>query len=166
MLLIALPLAILATQTRAVWLSFAGCIPALIFVSSSKRVRRACLCLILAGGVGPGAALSFEDANTSLLTRLEERSPVEFRVVMYRAGLQMFLEKPLAGLGSGELQPELAKRINDFHQTPSSFTTPIWKSPFSTAWSDCSSIYGSPPTCSGWAEGGALRCLNRRCVSG
>ena len=65
LLLIALPLAILATQTRAVWLSFAGCIPALLFVSSSKRVRRACLCLVLAGGVGLVTALSFEDTNNS-----------------------------------------------------------------------------------------------------
>ena len=39
LLLVALPLAILATQTRGVWLSFAGCILVLIFISSSKRVQ-------------------------------------------------------------------------------------------------------------------------------
>src|SRR5206468_235792 len=50
LLVIALPLAILATQTRAVWLSFAGCLALLVFLSSSKRVRRTCLLLILAGG--------------------------------------------------------------------------------------------------------------------
>lgn len=116
LLLIALPLAILATQTRAVWLAFAGCIPALLFFSSSKRVRRACLCLILAGGVCLLTALSFQDTNTSFFARLEERSPVEFRVVMYQTGLEMFLEKPLAGWGLGDLQPELAKRVPDFHQ--------------------------------------------------
>src|SRR5579862_3284290 len=87
LLAIALPLAILATQTRAVWLSFAGCIPAMVFLSSSKRVRRACLCLILAGGVGVLTALSFEDTSTSIFARLEERSPVEFRVVMYQTGI-------------------------------------------------------------------------------
>ena len=117
MLLISLPLAILATQTRAVWLSFAGCIPAMMFLSSSKRVRRACLCLILAGGAGLLTALSFEDTNTSFFNRLEERSPVEFRVVMYQTGLEMFLEKPLTGWGLGDLQPELAKRVHDFHQS-------------------------------------------------
>ena len=63
------------------------------------------------------AALSFEDTNTSLLARLEERSPVEFRVVMYQTGLQMFLEKPLAGWGTSDLQAELAKRIHEFHQS-------------------------------------------------
>jgi O-antigen ligase len=113
---IALPLAILATQTRAVWLSFAGCIPALIFFSPSKRVRRACLCLILAGGVGLLIALSFQDTSNSSFARLEERSPVEFRVVMYQTGVEMFLEKPLTGWGLGDLQPELAKRVHDFHQ--------------------------------------------------
>jgi O-antigen ligase len=116
LLAIALPLAILATQTRAVWLSFAGCIPALVFFSPSKRVRRACLGLILAGGVGLLTALSFEDTNNSSFARLEERSPVEFRVVMYQTGLEMFLEKPLIGWGLGDLQPELAKRVHDFHQ--------------------------------------------------
>lgn len=117
LLLMALPLAILATQTRAVWLSFAACVPALFFVSSSKRVRRACLFLILAGAVGLVGVLSFDDANTSFFSRLEERSPVEFRVVMYQTGLEMFLEKPLTGWGLSELQPELAKRVHDFHQS-------------------------------------------------
>lgn len=116
MLLVALPLAILATQTRAVWLSFAGSILVLLLVSSSLRVRKACLCMVLAGGVGLLTALSFDDGKTSFYDRLEERSPVEFRVVMYRTGLEMFLEKPLLGWGADELQPELAKRINDFHQ--------------------------------------------------
>ena len=50
--LVALPLAIVATKTRAVWLSFALSILALLFFSSSRRLRRACLCFALAGGVG------------------------------------------------------------------------------------------------------------------
>ena len=116
LLLAALPLAILATETRAVWLSFAGCIVGVLFLSSSPRVRRGCLCLILAGGVGLLTVLSFEDTSTSFFTRLEERSPVEFRVAMYRTGLEMFLEKPLTGWGASDLQPELAKRVHDFHQ--------------------------------------------------
>jgi O-antigen ligase len=88
----------------------------LIFFSSSKRIRRACLGLILAGGVALLTALSFEDTNHSSFARLEERSPVEFRVVMYQTGVEMFLEKPLTGWGLGDLQPELAKRVHDFHQ--------------------------------------------------
>jgi putative inorganic carbon (hco3(-)) transporter len=117
LLLIALPLAILATQTRAVWLSFAGCIVILIFVSSNRKIRKACLLLVLAGGAGLLAALSFDNTNISFFDRLEERSPVEFRVVMYRTGMEMFLEKPLTGWGLGDLQPELAKRVHEFHQS-------------------------------------------------
>jgi O-antigen ligase len=116
LLMLALPLAILATQTRAVWLSFAGSILMLSVVSSSARVRKACVCLILAGGVSLLAALTFGDGKRSIYNRLEERSPVEFRVVMYRTGLEMFLEKPWLGWGAGDLQPELSRRINDFHQ--------------------------------------------------
>jgi hypothetical protein len=51
-LLVALPVAILATMTRAVWLSFAVSVMLLLFRSSSWRVRRACLCLVVAGGNG------------------------------------------------------------------------------------------------------------------
>ncbi len=116
LLLAGLPLAILATETRAVWLSFAGCVAGLLLLSSSPRVRRGCLCLVLAGGVGLLTVLSFEDTNASFFTRLEERSPVEFRVAIYRTGLEMFLEKPLTGWGANDLQPELAKRVHDFHQ--------------------------------------------------
>ena len=61
--------------------------------------------------------LSFEDTNTSFFDRLEERSPVEFRVVMYQTGLEMFLEKPFTGWGASDLQSELAKRVHDFHQS-------------------------------------------------
>jgi putative inorganic carbon (HCO3(-)) transporter len=116
-LMVALPLAILATQTRAVWLSFAGSIPAAMFLTSSKRVRRACLLLIVVGGVALLTALSFDDTNHSFFSRLEERSPLEFRVVMYQTGLEMFLENPFLGWGLGDLQPELAKRVTDFHQS-------------------------------------------------
>jgi O-antigen ligase len=31
--------------------------------------------------------------------------------------VEMFLEKPLTGWGLGDLQPELAKRVYDFHQS-------------------------------------------------
>ncbi len=116
MLLLALPLAILATQTRAVWLSFAGSILILPLVCSSRRVRKACVCLIVAGAVGLSAALVLGDGRNSIYERLEERSPVEFRVVMYRTGLEMFLEKPWLGWEAADLQPELARRVDDFHQ--------------------------------------------------
>jgi putative inorganic carbon (HCO3(-)) transporter len=114
--LVALPLAIVATKTRAVWLSFALSILALLFFSPSPRLRRGCLCFALAGGIGLAAVVAFADGNTSLSDRLEERGPVIFRMAIYQAGWEMFLQKPLAGWGAADMQTELSKRISDFHQ--------------------------------------------------
>ena len=114
--IVALPLAIVATKTRAVWLSFALSILALLFFSPSRRLRRACLCFALAGIVGLAAVVTFADRNTSLGERLEERGPVIFRMQIYQAGWAMFLQKPLTGWGATDMQTELSKRISDFHQ--------------------------------------------------
>ena len=112
----ALPMAIVATKTRAVWLSFALSILGLLFFSSSRRLRIACLCLVLAGGIGLAAAVTLADRDASLADRLEERGPVIFRMEIYQAGWEMFLQKPLAGWGAADIQTELSKRISDFHQ--------------------------------------------------
>jgi O-antigen ligase len=114
--LVTLPLAILATETRAVWVSSASSVLAVLFFSGNPRLRRACLCLIVAGGLGLLATVSFEEKNALFGARLEERSPVDFRVVMYQTGVEMFLEKPLVGWSAKDVQPELAKRVHDFHQ--------------------------------------------------
>ena len=49
-LLASVPIAILATMTRAVWLSFAGTVIVLIFLSENRALRRACLGLGLIAG--------------------------------------------------------------------------------------------------------------------
>ncbi len=114
--LVALPLAIVATKTRAVWLSFALSVLVLLFFSPSRRLRRACLCFVLAGSMGFAAVVTFADRNTSLSDRLEERGPVMFRMAIYQAGWEMFLKKPLAGWGATDMQAEVSRRISDFHQ--------------------------------------------------
>jgi len=114
--LIAVPFALLATKTRAVWLSSAVSVLILLFTSSSLRVRRACLGLALAVSIGVLAISSFDSTGSSFDARLEERGPVEFRLAVYQAGWEMFMDKPLAGWGAENMQPELAKRITDFHQ--------------------------------------------------
>ncbi len=114
LLLAGLALAVLATRTRAVWLSFAGSMAVLAVSSSSRRVRRACQLLILAGTVAALTVLLVRDGDNAFGARLEDRDPVDFRVVMYRTGLEMFLEKPLIGWPAKEVQPELAKRVHDF----------------------------------------------------
>ena len=115
LLLMALPLAILATKTRAVWLSFAASLLLLRFLSPSVRLRRACTGLVLAGLGGLLISLSFADGDGSLGTRLEERSPVDYRVAVYHAGWEMFQEKPLWGWNAEQIQPELLKRMDGFH---------------------------------------------------
>ena len=115
LLVSALPLAVLATKTRAVWLSFALSVLAVLFFSSSSRMRRACLCLVVAGALGLLGTLTFDDLDRSLQSRLQERSPVAFRFAMYRAGWEMLLEKPLLGWGAEQMQSQLERRISDFH---------------------------------------------------
>jgi O-antigen ligase len=116
LLLAMLPLAILATKTRAVWLSCAASIGALALFSASRRLRRTCMVIVICSVVAITVLASFTDHHRSLSERLEEDGPVEFRLAIYQAGWRMFLEKPLAGWGGREMQVELARRISDFHQ--------------------------------------------------
>jgi O-antigen ligase len=112
----ALPLAVLATKTRAVWLSFAASVLILLLFSSSTRVRRACACLAVAGSLGLLAVLTSGNITNSLRDRAEEQGPLDFRISLYRAGWNMFLEKPVLGWGVGSTEAGLATRMNDFHQ--------------------------------------------------
>ena len=115
LILAGLPLAIVATKTRSVWLAFAGSILLLLFRTPYGRLRRACTGLAIAGAMGLVACVSVADSNR-LADRLEDRSPVEFRMAVYRAGWEMFQAKPVLGWGADAMQIELAKRISDFHQ--------------------------------------------------
>ena len=114
--LVTLPVAIVATKTRAVWLSFAASVVVLLLFSPSQRLRRACLGLVLAGTLALAATVLIADHDTSLGDRLEERGPVMFRMAIYQSGWEMFLDKPLTGWGATAMQTELSKRISDFHQ--------------------------------------------------
>lgn len=115
-LLVALPLAIVATKTRAVWASFAGSILLLLLFTQDRRLRRGCLVLTGAGLVGIGALLCCPDHHRSLGERLEESGPVRFRMVVYQAGWEMFLERPFSGWGEHAMQSGLANRVSDFHE--------------------------------------------------
>jgi O-antigen ligase len=116
LLLISLPLAILATKTRAVWLSFALSILAVAFFSVDRRLRKSCMSLIVCAALALLATASFTDHHRSLTERLEENGPVKFRMAVYQAGWQMFLSKPVWGWGAKAMQTELSRRISDFHQ--------------------------------------------------
>jgi len=104
MLLVSVPLAILATMTRAVWLTFAGTVAVLIVRSQNRAVRRACIGLALVGTIGLLVVLSASDSRQAIADRLEERGPVEFRQAVYTGGWQMFLSVHSPGGASTRCQ--------------------------------------------------------------
>lgn len=112
-LLPCLPLAILATKTRSVWLSFALSAGWVLFGSSQSRRKGSMRWLLVALG-GMALAVTLIGVPNALEERLQDSSPVEFRMAAYRAGWSMFLEKPLSGWGASHLQTELAQRIDGF----------------------------------------------------
>jgi O-antigen ligase len=116
LLLASLPVAILATMTRAVWLSFVVSVGALIFLSDNRNLRRASVAVAAVGAVGLLIILSFHDQRRILTDRLEESGPLDFREAVYAGGWQMFLEKPLTGWGINQMPAELAKHVSGYHE--------------------------------------------------
>jgi putative inorganic carbon (HCO3(-)) transporter len=115
-LLASLPVAILATMTRAVWLSFAVSIGVLIFLSHNRKLRLICIGVTIMGTLGLLIALSFDDQRRALSDRLQESGPLDFREAVYAGGWQMFLEKPLAGWGVNQMPEELARHVSDYRE--------------------------------------------------
>ena len=115
-LLFCVPLALLATRTRAVWLAAGASVVLLALFPPSRTLRRVALAFCFMTVLGLAAFFLYRGLSSSLADRLEDRSPVEFRLDMYQAGWQMFMEKPLTGWGSeGSVQPQIERRISNFH---------------------------------------------------
>jgi putative inorganic carbon (hco3(-)) transporter len=115
-LLAALPVAILATMTRSVWLSFAVSMGILIFRSHNRRLRRICVAVTMVGTVGLLITLSFDDQRRALTERLKESGPLDFREAVYAGGWQMFLEKPFTGWGVNQMPAELARHVSGYKE--------------------------------------------------
>jgi len=115
-LLASLPVAILATMTRAVWLSFALSIGILIFLSHNRKLRRICIGVTMVGALGLLVALSFDDQRRTLTDRLRESGPLDFREAVYAGGWQMFLEKPFTGWGVNQMPAELARHVSGYKE--------------------------------------------------
>ncbi len=115
-LLASVPMAILATMTRAVWLSFAGSVLALVFFSGNQTLRRACFGLVLVAGLGLGVVLSSPELGCSLADRLQERGPVDYRQAVYAGGWEMFQQHPLAGWGFHRMPRELPRYVNGYSE--------------------------------------------------
>jgi O-antigen ligase len=116
LLLASLPVAILATMTRAVWLSFAVSVVVLIIRSHNRRLRRICVAVTMVGTVGLLITLSFDDQRRALGDRLHESGPLDFREAVYTGGWQMFLEKPFTGWGVNQMPAELARHVSGYKE--------------------------------------------------
>ncbi len=112
----ALPIAVLATMTRAVWISFALSTLVLGFWFIKRRLQALCIVLVVAGLLG-GLAIGFSDHSlkNALWNRTEERGPVEARMAVYNAGWSMFLERPFTGWPAGGMYAELGRRMEGYH---------------------------------------------------
>ena len=124
-LLASVPIAILATMTRAVWLSFVGTVLALIFISrnplskhrtaANRTILHACMGLVVVASVGLGVILSSSDTG-ALTDRLEERGPVDYREAVYAGGWEMFLQRPLTGWGFNRMPAELPRHVSEYSE--------------------------------------------------
>jgi putative inorganic carbon (hco3(-)) transporter len=112
-LLASVPVAILATMTRAVWLSFAGTVVVVIFLSQNRALRRAGVGLALLAATG-FIVLSSHELRVALSDRLEERGPVEFRAAVYAGSWQMFLDRPLIGWGFHQMPADLPRYVSGY----------------------------------------------------
>jgi putative inorganic carbon (hco3(-)) transporter len=115
-LLASVPVAILATMTRAVWLSFAGSVVALVFLSRNRRLRRTCVALILLAALGLAVIMSSTALGSALCDRWEERGPVDYRAAMNAGGWQMFLDRPLIGWGFHQMPDELPRYVRGYQE--------------------------------------------------
>jgi putative inorganic carbon (hco3(-)) transporter len=116
LLLASVPVAILATMTRAVWLSFAGSMLALIYLSKNRALRMACVvATVLAAGV-LAVVMASTDLGETLSDRLEERGPVDFREAVYAGGWEMFQQRPWLGWGFHRMPDELPRYVSGYKE--------------------------------------------------
>ena len=121
-LLASVPIAILATMTRAIWASFAGTVVVLVFfskdrLSKNRALRRAGVGLILMAGTVLIVVLSSHELGCALSDRLVERGPVDYRAAVYAGGWEMFLERPLTGWGFHQMPAELPRHVTGYNET-------------------------------------------------
>jgi O-antigen ligase len=111
-----LPLAVLATMTRAVWISFAVSVFTLGFLLIERRLQAVCA-LVVAVGLLAGLAVGFSNHSLkqALWDRTEERGPVQARMAVYSGAWEMFLERPFTGWPAAHMYEELGRRMEGYH---------------------------------------------------
>lgn len=115
-LLASLPLAILATMTRAVWMSFAATVGALVFFSKNRSLRRACIASSALAAIGLSVMMIATSLGGALADRLQEREPLDYREAVYAGGWEMFLERPWTGWGFHQMPAELPRYVVGYNE--------------------------------------------------
>ncbi len=113
-LLASLPLAILATMTRAVWLAFAGSALVVLLRSRSRQLKRAWVWLIAIAAVGCAVLFSSQSLTRDVSERLEERGPIDYRQAVYSGGWEMFQQRPWLGWGFHQMPSELPRHVSGY----------------------------------------------------
>jgi O-antigen ligase len=110
-----LPLAVLATMTRAVWISFAVSLAILGVRLIDRRLLTFCGALaVLALLAGLAIGATNHSLKAALWDRTAERGPVAARLAVYEAGWTMFQERPLTGWPAGIMYSELGRRMEGY----------------------------------------------------
>jgi len=111
-----LPLAILATMTRAVWISFVASSVLLGYRLAKHRLQAVYALLAVVGlMIGLAIDVSNQSLKNALSDRTAERGPVEARLAVYEAGWTMFKERPFSWWPAGGMYAELARRMEGYH---------------------------------------------------
>jgi len=115
LLWLALPVAVLATMTRAVWISFVVSSIVLGILLIKRRLQAVCALLAVAGLLAFLTLLFSNQAlKTALGDRTRERGPVDARLAVYDAGWTMFQERPFTGWPAGGMYAELGRRMQGY----------------------------------------------------
>ncbi len=111
-----LPVAVLATMTRAVWIAFAvSAAAAGVRLMEHQRRRRGLLLAVAGLLAGVSLGLHSTSLKNEIWNRAEERGPVDARVAVYDAGWAMYKERPFTGWPAGAMYGELARRMEGYH---------------------------------------------------
>jgi O-antigen ligase len=116
LVLLSVPLAIVATMTRAVWLAFAGSAAVVLLRSGSRCLGRTCVWVLLFVLGGVLVLLTSQNLSESLSERLEERGPIDYRAAVYSGGWKMFLERPWLGWGVHQMPAELPRHVSGYKE--------------------------------------------------
>ena len=115
-LLLSVPIAILATMTRAVWLTSAGTALALIVLSKSRTLLFAAIAATVAATAALAMLIGSTEFGGALNDRLEERGPVDYRAAVYAGGWEMFQQRPWLGWGFHQMPAELPRHVSGYSE--------------------------------------------------